>query len=71
MAGDPASAVLLSGLGARKLSMSPANVSGVKAALAAISIEDAEKLAQRCMQMPTEAEVRQYLHSMLSGENIV
>lgn len=71
MAGDPASAVLLSGLGARKLSMSPANVSGVKAALAEISIEDAEKMAQRCMQMPTEAEVRQYLHSILSEENTI
>ena len=65
MAGNPKAAVLLAGLGARRLSMSAANDAGVKAALAAISRKDAEDIAQRCMQMRTEKEVMEYLETAL------
>lgn len=57
MAGDPEAAVALAGLGARKLSMSAANVAGVKAALAQVSMEEAREMAQSCKQLKTEGEI--------------
>ena len=65
MAGNPKAAVLLAGLGARRLSMSAANDAGVKAALAGISLKTAEDIAQRCMQMRTEKEIIEYLETAL------
>ena len=57
MAGSPQGAVLLTGLGARKLSMSPACLAGVKAALAKITLEEARALAHRCRQLKTQEEI--------------
>lgn len=65
MAGNPKAAVLLAGLGARRLSMSAANDAGVKAALAGVSLKTAEDIAQRCMQMRTEKEIIEYLETAL------
>ncbi len=61
MAGNPAAAVLLAGLGAKKLSMSMANVAAVKAALAGSSFSDAKALADRCCQTKTETEIKMLL----------
>ena len=61
MAGNPAAAVLLAGLGAKKLSMSPANIAGVKAALSKVSLAEAKELAERCKQARTEKDVRKIM----------
>lgn len=63
MAGDSGLTALLIGLGARKLSMSASCLSGVKAALSGITIEEAEELAARCSTMRTQDEILQYLYT--------
>lgn len=74
MAGDPKTAVLLAGLGARKLSMNPASLTGVKAALAQSSLAEAQELARQCLQMRTQKEVLECLNATLphpgSGQEI-
>lgn len=57
MAGNPKAAVILAGLGIKKLSMSAANIAGVKAALANITLEDARELANKCKKIKTEEEI--------------
>lgn len=61
MAGSPRAAVALVGLGAKRLSMSAANVAGVKAALAGVSLSDAERIASECGCMKTEKEIKEFL----------
>jgi len=62
MAGNPKAAVVLAGLGAKKLSMSTANIAGVKAALAAVSMEEAKEMAMQCKQIKTEGEIKEFLN---------
>jgi multiphosphoryl transfer protein len=50
MAGDPACAVLLTGLGVTELSMSPSLIPEVKAALRSVSLEDARRAAEAALQ---------------------
>ncbi len=57
MAAQPLPAVLLAGLGYRELSMTPAAVPRVKAALRAVRIEAAREVALRCLSLGTEAEI--------------
>lgn len=61
MAGSPRGAVLLAGLGARRLSMSPGCLAGVKAALAKVTLEEARALAARCRQLKTQGEILECL----------
>ena len=61
MAGNPRAAVALVGLGAKKLSMSTANIAGVKAALADVSTEEAKEIALQCKQMKTEEDIKSFL----------
>ena len=61
MAGNPKAAIALAGLGAKKLSMSAANIAGVKAALASVSLEDAKELAKQCKNRKTEGEIKELL----------
>ena len=61
MAGNPKAAIALAGLGAKKLSMSAANIAGVKAALASMSLEDAKELAKQCKNRKTEGEIKELL----------
>jgi phosphoenolpyruvate-protein kinase (PTS system EI component) len=49
LAGDPPSAVLLAGLGARELSMAPPLVPEVKEALRSVSLADARAAAERAL----------------------
>ena len=62
MAGNPAAAVLLAGLGARNLSMSFANIAAVKAALAKVNPEDAKALVKKCKYARTEAEIKELIN---------
>lgn len=61
MAGNPKAAVVLAGLGAKKLSMSAANIAGVKAALTGVSLEEAKDIALQCKQAKTEGKVKELL----------
>lgn len=60
MAGNPLSAALLIGLGARKLSMSEANLSKIKAAVANIAIDEATSISQYCCNLNTKDEIINY-----------
>lgn len=57
MAGSPQGAILLAGLGGRRLSMSPACLARVKAALAKVTLEEAAELAARCRRLKTQREI--------------
>lgn len=59
MASTPAYAVLLAGLGATDLSMTPAMIPRVRAALAQIDTGEAETVANRCLAAATADEVEE------------
>jgi phosphoenolpyruvate-protein kinase (PTS system EI component) len=65
LAGDPAAAVVMIGLGLHKLSMSEANLARVKAALADITMDKARALGATCKNLATETEVKAYLQENL------
>lgn len=66
LAGDPRGALLLCGLGLRKLSMDPSRIAGVKAALAGIGIEEAQRLADMAKNAATQADVLALLENALT-----
>ncbi|MBI2880567.1 MAG: phosphoenolpyruvate--protein phosphotransferase [Candidatus Tectomicrobia bacterium] len=61
MAGDPASAALLVGMGIRELSMSPQRIPQVKEVLRRISSGQAEEWVRRASALPTTEEVRAWV----------
>ncbi len=61
MAGNPKAAVLLAGLGAKKLSMTAGCIPRVKAALAEVSCEEARQMAEHCKMLATEVEIKDYM----------
>ena len=65
MAADPRFAILLVGLGLRTLSMGPSSIGAVKQAIRAVSLADAESLAQEVLTFPTSEEVEMHLHRRL------
>lgn len=58
LAGDPAAALLLVGLGVRELSMAPPLVPEVKEALRSVTVSDAEAAAERALDARDSAEAR-------------
>jgi len=66
MAADPASAVLLVGMGLRTLSMSASAIPAVKRALRSVTIEEASALAHQALSMHTSSQVSMLLSSKLS-----
>ncbi len=58
LAGDPAAALLLVGLGARELSMAPPLVAEVKAALRSVTLADAADAARRALDARDAADAR-------------
>ncbi|MCL2210367.1 MAG: phosphoenolpyruvate--protein phosphotransferase [Treponema sp.] len=58
---DPAAVPALIGLGLRKLSMGAASVAPVKRAIAGLSIEKAQEIAQKVLDLPTADEIKRYL----------
>jgi phosphotransferase system enzyme I (PtsI) len=66
MAGDPASAVVLLGLGLDEFSMSSAAVPAVKRAIRSTSLTEARAVASAAMALSSSAEVAAYLKSRLS-----
>jgi phosphotransferase system enzyme I (PtsI) len=61
MAADPRYALLLAGLGLRRLSMSPRQVPEVKSWLREATASDLAALAESCMSYSTAAEVTEHL----------
>lgn len=66
MAADPASAVLLLGMGLRTLSMSASAIPAVKRALMSISLEEAQAIAHQALSMRTSTQVSALLNSKIS-----
>jgi phosphocarrier protein FPr len=58
LAGDPAAAILLVGLGVRELSMAPPMIPEVKLALRAVTLVDAAEAAVRALDASDSAEAR-------------
>ena len=65
LAGDPAAAVLLAGLGATELSMAPALVPEVKEALRSVTLADAEAAAERAIAAEDADEARRIAAALL------
>lgn len=61
MAAEPRQAVLLVGLGFRQLSMSPAAIPRVKAAVRAVRADRAREVARRCLGLRTAEEIEELL----------
>jgi phosphoenolpyruvate-protein kinase (PTS system EI component) len=60
LAGDPAAAVLLAGLGVTELSMAPALVPEVKQALRAVDLATAQAAARAALDAPDAAAARSF-----------
>ncbi|HVT57394.1 MAG TPA: phosphoenolpyruvate--protein phosphotransferase [Thermoanaerobaculia bacterium] len=67
MAGDPRCAVLLVGMGMRRLSMSPRRIPEVKTLIRRMSAGRLAELADACMRLHTAAEVQQELEVFLDA----
>ncbi|MDR3514911.1 MAG: phosphoenolpyruvate--protein phosphotransferase [Azospirillaceae bacterium] len=65
VAGDPAGAVLLAGLGVKELSVSIPSLAAVKARLRGLAMSDAEALAHRALDCANAAEVRALVQGAL------
>ncbi len=61
MAGDPVAVLPLLGMGIRSFSMSPVFVAEVKTVLRGVRSEEAERMRDEALRLPTAAEVRAYL----------
>jgi phosphoenolpyruvate-protein phosphotransferase (PTS system enzyme I) len=66
MAADPRLALLLVGLGVESLSMAPASIPVVKAALAAHTLDELQTLAERILRLATAGQVEQALSQTLA-----
>ena len=66
LAGDPAAAVLLVGLGVRELSMAPPLIAEVKQALRSVALADAVAAARRAVDATDAAHARRFAADLLS-----
>jgi phosphoenolpyruvate-protein phosphotransferase len=66
MAGDPAGAIALVGLGVDELSMDPAAFGAVKRALQRVTRDEARQLAERCLAAPDAATARRLVADRLA-----
>jgi phosphocarrier protein FPr len=65
LAGDPAAAILLAGLGVTELSMTPALVPEAKAALREVDLATAKSVAEQALQAPDAASARALAAALL------
>jgi len=68
MAANPLHALLLVGLGFRELSMTPAAIPSVKAAIRNVRADAASDLARRCLELSSPEKVEAALRNELAGE---
>ena len=67
MAGDPAGALVLLGMGVDALSMSPASLARVKQVIRAFTVKQARALADEALEREDENQVRNLLNDALEG----
>jgi len=67
MAADPTTALVLVGLGVKELSMSPAAIPRVKAALRGASFARLKEVAEGCLALPSAREIEARLRAELSA----
>jgi phosphotransferase system enzyme I (PtsI) len=67
MAADPLQSLVLLGLGVRELSMNPAAIPRVKAALRGVAASRAQEVATACLGLATAAEIEATLRRELAG----
>ena len=67
MAGDPLLALVLTGLGVTSLSMAPASIADVRAALAGQTLATCEELAQLALAAPSARQARSAVASVIGG----
>ncbi len=67
LAGDPAGALLLMGMGFAGLSMNAPSLPKVRAAIRRVALDDAKTLLAEVMEKDTPEEVRRHLQSRMSG----
>jgi len=65
LAGDPAAAILLAGLGVTELSMAPGLIPEAKAALRSVSLEDARAAAEEALQAEDAGAARRSAAALL------
>lgn len=65
LAGDPAAALLLAGLGVRELSMAPPLIAEVKQALRSVSLADAAVAARRALSARDAVQAREFAAGLL------
>jgi len=70
MAGDPAAALLLVGLGLDELSMSPSSMPIIKKIVRSVSLQDAEKTAAHAMTLSSADEIQTYCEEALKELNV-
>jgi phosphotransferase system enzyme I (PtsI) len=68
-ASDPAFAVVLAGLGMKSVSSSPSQVKAVKAALSAVTMEDAKRIATAVQNFSTADETKSFVLAELAKLN--
>jgi phosphoenolpyruvate-protein phosphotransferase (PTS system enzyme I) len=71
MASDPRCALLLAGLGLRRLSVSPRAIPEVKTRIRERSMAELTELAQECLQYATAGDVQKHLESIFDREPVV
>ncbi len=70
MAGDPAAAPLLIGLGLDELSMSASSMPMIKKVVRSVSLRNAEKIAAHAMTLSSAAEIQAYCEKALKELNV-
>lgn len=66
MGGNPASALILAGLGIHKLSMSSSRIASVKQALAQFSMDELREISRTVLTMETSDEINLFINDKLS-----
>ena len=66
MAGDPLAVIILLGLGLDELSVSPAMILEVKKIIRSVTYADAQKIAEKALQMKTSQQVERYIRNVMS-----
>ena len=70
MAGDPASALLLLGLGVDSLSMTPSSLARVKWTIRSFTMQQARELADTALEIDNEADTQQVLNRALKAAGL-
>ena len=70
MAGDPASALLLIGLGVDSLSMTPSSLPRVKWTIRSVTLRQARGLADKALKIDNEADTHRLLNPALKAAGL-